>query len=123
LFTDIIKGDIQLASYILLHATGYTDATGIRYAFQARSHVHSVAEDVAAVGDYVALMNANSEFNAPVIEYLGIARGHPVLDFTGASNGVEDARKLGQKTIACVFDNASAMLLDFRFNQFMTMGF
>jgi hypothetical protein len=83
----------------------------------------SVAKDVTAICDDIALVNANSEINSPLIGDLGIAHGHPLLDFRGAPNGIYDARKLCQKAIACVFDDTSAILPDFRFNQFMTVGF
>jgi hypothetical protein len=105
-----------------LHATGYTDATGISYAFQSRGYIHSVPKDVTTVGNDVALVNTNSEINSSVIRRLGITLSHALLDFVAHRTASRTLINSAKKTIACVFDDASAMLPDFRFNQFMTMG-
>jgi hypothetical protein len=73
---------------------------------------YPVSKDVTAVYNDVALVNTHSEINSLIIGHLGVACGHPFLDFRGATHSIHNADKLSQETVARIFDDASAMLFD-----------
>ena len=49
--------------------------------FQSRSDIHSVAEDVSAIDDDVALVNTNSEFNSPLSGVFPLCAGSSLAGF------------------------------------------
>ena len=88
------------------------DAAPIGDAFEPSRDVHSVAEDVGALRDDVAEIDANAELNAPVRRYLRIALEHAALNFDCAGDGVHDAAEFSKNTVACGVGDVAAMHLD-----------
>ena len=64
-------------------------------AFQPGSDIDPVAKNVTAVGNDVADIDANAEFQALVRRYLRISSDDAALNFDRTSDRVNDARKLG----------------------------
>jgi hypothetical protein len=62
-------------------------------------------------------LNADAKLYAFVRRYGGVFLDHAALDFKGASRCVHRTRKFNQKTIACCFDDPTAMLFDFEINE------
>jgi hypothetical protein len=73
-----------------------------------------VAEDVAVLGDDIALVDADAEFDAAVRRSLAIQLGQRRLYFAGTPQGVDDAGELDQQPVARGLDQPAAMLGDLR---------
>ena len=86
-------------------------------ALEPRRHVDAVAEDVVALDDDVAEIDADAEFDAAVLRHVGVALAHPALDFGGAGDRVHDARELHQHAVAGQLDDAPLMLGDLGVDQ------
>jgi hypothetical protein len=69
-------------------------------------------EDVAAIDDDVADIDADTEFDAFVQRHVDVAAGHTLLDVDRAAHRVDGAAKLGQDTVPGVLDDSSAVLRD-----------
>jgi hypothetical protein len=83
---------------------------------QPNTSVDAVAKDITTVDNDIALMNAHPKFNSLIMRYVCVTLDHPFLDFGGATHGVEDAHKLSEEPIACIFDDTPPVLRDFGFN-------
>jgi len=73
--------------------------------------------------DHIAETDPDSKSNALVLRDVGIAVGHPPLQFSGAAHGVHDTGKFGQEAVARVLYGAAAVLPDLRFNELAEMRF
>jgi hypothetical protein len=70
---------------------------GIGQGFQPRRDVDAVAEDVLALRNYIAEVDAHSELD-PLLDWSSrIALDHPALHLDPAAHSIDDARELGQK--------------------------
>jgi len=85
--------------------------------FEARRHVHAIAQYIVAIDNDVAQINADTVLNAPVVHRLRLAFGHTRLHRDGAFERVDDAGELDQQAIAHGLDDAPAMAGDFRIDQ------
>src|SRR5262249_9360757 len=79
LFADILEGDIEFLADLVAHDPADADATGIGQTLEAGGQIHSVAEDVAILGDDVALMNTDAELDAVGGRDLSVALCHHPL--------------------------------------------
>ncbi len=68
------------------HGLGNSDAARFRQAFEPRCHIHTVAEDVIAVVDDVAKIDADAVGNAAVFRNIRLAAGHFPLHRNSAEN-------------------------------------
>jgi len=78
----------------------------------SRGDVDAVAEDIVALDDNVAQINPDPEFDPPLLNAGGLARGSRPLHRDGTAYGVDDAGELdehpvagGLKDTAAVFGN------------------
>jgi len=69
---------------------------GIRQCFQARGDVHATTEDIVLLDDDVAEIDPDPEPDPAVVGQAGLAIDHCPLQFSGAADGVHDARKFHQ---------------------------
>ena len=90
------------------------DPAGLRQRFEARGDIDAVAEDVVALGDHVAEIDANAKPDALFVGYLGFAVEHAALHLGRTAHRIDDARKLHEQAVAGGFDDAAAVLLDLR---------
>ncbi len=98
------------------------DAAGLRDAFEPRRDVDGVAQEVGAIDDDVAQVNADPERDAAVGGDLGVALRHAALHVQRAAPGVDDARKLDEDAVAGGLDDAAAMGRDGRIDQLQSHG-
>ena len=90
-------------------------------AFEARRDIHAVAEDVVALDDDVAEIDADAELDAPVLRHIGVALAHAALDLGGAGDRVHHARELHQHAVAGELDDAPLVLGDLGVDQLVAM--
>ena len=85
-------------------------APGAANPLQSRGDIDAVAHQVAvAFLDDVADVNADAEFDSPVLRHAGVALDEAVLDFDRAADRVHDAAKLDDTAVAGAFDDAAMM--------------
>ncbi len=69
----VVERGIETVAHILMHAARYANASRRRDLLQAGSNVDAVAEDVVALDDDVAEVDADAEGDAPILGYPGCA--------------------------------------------------
>ena len=93
-------------------------APGLAMPFEARGDVDAVAHQVAvALLDDVADMNADAEFDAPVLRHAGVALDQAVLHFDRAADRVDDAAELDDAAVAGALDSTAVMSGDSRVDE------
>ena len=95
LVPGILKGDVELAPYVLLHPGRHADAAWFRKTLQTCRHVHAVTENVATIDNDVAKIDADAELDALPLLHLGIALQHSVPDIKGTAHRFDDTTEFG----------------------------
>jgi hypothetical protein len=86
---------------------------GFGNAFQSCGDIDTVAHQIAvALLDHVAEMDADPELDAPFRRQARISLDHAVLDFDGATYGVDDASELKKDAISRPLYDAAVMQSD-----------
>jgi len=98
------------------------DAAAIGKPFEPSGDIDAVAEDVGALRDDVAEIYADAEFNALVRRYLRIAFEHAALNLDGTRDGVHDAAKFSENTVAGGVGDVAAMHRDRRVQELAPVG-
>ena len=111
----------QLVANLVVDDAGNTDPAGLRQCFQPCSDIDAVAEDVVALDDDVAEIDADAEPNALLVGHFGLAVEHAALHLGGAAHGVDNAGKFRQQPVAGGLDDATMVLGDLRIDQLPAM--
>ena len=72
-----------------------TNAAGICQGLDPCGDVDAVTKDVVLLDDYVAKVDADTEFDTPVSRTTGIDFGHRALHCDRAAHRIDDAGELG----------------------------
>src|SRR2546421_13118976 len=93
---DLLPADIrkrvgQLAVELIPHHTGYADAPGLGESLQPGGDIDAVAENVVAIGDNVAEIDADPKPDAPVFRHVGFVIEDQALHLYGAAHRIDDA--------------------------------
>jgi hypothetical protein len=102
---------------VVTHGSRDADPAGLCERFQARRDIDAIAEDVVAISDDVAEVDADAKPDLPFVGRLGLAVDHPALHLGSAAHRVDDARKFNQQAVAGGLDDAALVLLDLRIDQ------
>jgi hypothetical protein len=121
LLAHILERDVELAVGVLLNPTGHADAPRVRKGLQARSHVHPIPENVARLGDYISLVDADSELDALVLHDVRIPLGHPTLDLHGTTKRLHDTRELHEEAVSGGLYDPTTVLGDFWIHERVAM--
>jgi hypothetical protein len=81
--TEIVKGELGLAPYLLEGIGSKIDATRLALILDPCSHVDAVTENVISVDDDVADVDAHTELDPLFLRYRGVAFDHGTLDLNG----------------------------------------
>src|SRR5713226_5030447 len=122
LLAEVLVAQRELVPELIVGGARDADATRVGQTLEARSDIYAVAVDLLAVDDHVARIDADAEFHPPLggkTRVLSLERG---LNVDRALDRIHDAGKLGQYAIAGGIDEASAMLLDQRIDEFAMRG-
>jgi hypothetical protein len=122
LLAEILEGVIQLAVDLPLDVAGDAEPAGLGQALEAGGQVDPVAEDVLAVDDDVAQVDAHAPEDLAVRRRRVIALGEGALDLGGAGHRVDHAGELGQEAVAHELDDAPPAPGDGRFDQLLVVG-
>src|SRR6516225_9592593 len=111
LLAHILEWVGQLVADVIPHRPRNADPAGLSKGFQVCRDVYTVTEDVVFLHDHIANIDADAEYDAPLVRNLGLAIDHRPLDLDGATHRINDAREFRQHTVAGVLDDATVMLL------------
>jgi len=93
---------------------GDADPIGLGDTFEPGGDVYAVAEDVVALDQHVAEMDADAPFHSAVAGNRGVPLRRQVLQRQGAFDGADYRGELDQDTVAGRFEDPSAVLSDDR---------
>jgi len=93
---------------------GDADPIGLGDTFEPGGDVYAVAEDVVALDQHVAEMDADAPFHSAVAGNRGVPLRRQVLQRQGAFDGADYRGELDQDTVAGRFEDPTAMLRDAR---------
>jgi hypothetical protein len=90
LLAEVDKGELEFAEGVFLDPRRRANAVQLGQLFKTRRNVHTIAEDVAILHDNVALMDANTEVDAPISGLIGIAFGHLALHLDSTAQRLDE---------------------------------
>ena len=96
----VAKGQVELVPDLIVDRAGNGDAAGCGECLDARRDVDPVAEDVLAVDDHVADVDADPKLEPPVGRQYGVALREGPLDLDGSVQGADHARKVAEHAVA-----------------------
>jgi len=88
---QILEGEAQLVLHVIAHGARDANPAGLGQTLQPRGNVDAVAEDILAIDDDVAEIDADAEVDAAIGRQVGVTLGHRALDLDGAAHGIDDA--------------------------------
>ncbi len=100
--------DIDFAAHLLVDGARDAYATGRRQRFQPRRDIDAVAEDVFAVDDDVADIDAHAQAQPTIFRVSCAALAHVGLNGERRSHRGNSRRKLDQESVAHGLDQAPA---------------
>lgn len=123
LLPAILRSDIEFATYLVIGRTGQANTTRLGNPFEPRSHIDTIAHEVAIVlHDHVTKIDADAELDAPVLYEARVALSHDLLHIDGRTNCIHDRGELGQQAIPSRFDDTPAMGGDHRIDEILADG-
>ena len=111
---EIDEVRVDLAAHVVVGCARDQHAARVAKALQPRRDVHAVAENVVALDQDVAEVDAEAIEDAFVLGRVGVTLDHQRLDRDCAFDGGDDGGKLHQKPIAHRLDDAAAVVGDDR---------
>src|SRR5262245_55527872 len=97
-----------------MHAARYANASRCCDLLKPGGDVDPIAEDVVALDDDVAEVDANAESNAAIFWNVDGLGDHRCLHLDRAAHGIDHARELQQQAVAGGLDDAAAVTGDGR---------
>ena len=110
LLTQILEGDFETIGNLYCHRGGNADTPYVGKLLDARSNVHTVAENVVVFEDDVAKIDADPELDPPILGHVRIPPLHALLDFHGALYRIGHALELHEHPIARRLDDPALVL-------------
>ena len=108
LLAEIDEMRLDPAPHMFVSAAGNENAAGLADAFEPRRDIDAVAENVVALDEHVAEIDADAIEDALVFGRLGVALGHHFLDRDRAFDRGDDGGELDQEPVAGRLDDAAA---------------
>ncbi len=113
-------GDLHLepAAHLPIGVLRKTNCARLRNALKPRGDIDAVAHEIAvALLDDVSYMDADPEFDSPVLRHAGVALDEAVLHLDRAADRVHDAAELDNASIAGALHDTAVMGGDSRVDE------
>src|SRR5262249_26514536 len=99
----------QLRPDVVSNSTRDANPTRLRESLQAGRDINGVAEQVVALNDDVADMDADPKSHRLISRSIGVLLGYRVLNFDATLHGINGAGEIGDEAIACRVEDPTAM--------------
>lgn len=109
---NLIVADIQLAADLVPGIARDDNPTWIGQRLQPRGDIDAVAKYVAILGDDIAQIDADAEYDSTVRGFPGVRRRHRLLQRHGAAHRIHHAGEFRQYAVAHQFDDAAMVIRD-----------
>jgi hypothetical protein len=119
---SVLEREFKLTLRVLLNTTRDTDAPRLRQCLQTRGDVHTIAKDVIALDDHIALVNTEPELDALLRGHLGVPLNHPPLYLDSAAKRVHHAREIHEHAVPGGLDDPAPMLSDLGIYESLPVG-
>ena len=119
---DVLEGEAQLVQDLIAHYSADANPAGLSQRLQARRDIDTIAEDVIAVDDDVADIDADTKIDSFFLRNSGVAFGHTALHVDRTTHRVDHAGELQQETIARGLDDPAPMFGYLGINQVLAVG-
>jgi hypothetical protein len=113
------KSDADLSLHLAIDIVRHADAADLCDALEALGQDHAFPEDVAAVDDDFAEVEADAEPDLALVRRFGVAADHRVLNVDGAGQRLHCADEFREHAVAGGLEDAPAMPRDLRLDQFL----
>ena len=117
LYPEVLEREAELVEHLVAYRPADTDLPRQRQRLQARRDIDAIPENVVAVDNDVADVDAEAKFEAVFGGHARIAIDHSPLHVDRAANGIDHTGKLEQQTIAGRLDNPAAKFGDLGVDQ------
>ena len=95
--TEGSEAESKLSADLVIDGPRYGDAAGLADALQPRSDVDPLAQNIVAVDQHVAEMDADAIDDPPRLRRIDVALGHHALDRHGAFDGGDNRKEIQAK--------------------------
>jgi len=114
LLAEIDKVHIDLAADMVMRRARDQNAAGLAKTLEPRGDVDSLAENVVALDQHVAEVDADPKDDALSFRSVGVALGHQLMNSGSAFDCGDDRGKFQQQPVAHRLDDPSARVRDQR---------
>ncbi len=97
---------------------GDADTTDVGQLLNTRSDIHTVAENVLVFENDVAKIDADPEFDPPILWHVRISPLHALLDLHGTPDCISHTVELHEHAVARRLDDPALVLCDGGIDQF-----
>jgi hypothetical protein len=95
---------------------------GIGQGFDPCRDVNTVAVEIVSLDDHVAEIDADAQLDAALRRDTRVPLGHHLLHLDRAAHRIDNAGKFHQQAVAGGLDDAAAVLVDQRIDQFSSVA-
>jgi hypothetical protein len=106
LLAAVLEGEVEFVAHLVAHDPADANPARLRQGFKPRRDIDAIAENVPAVNDDVAEVDADAKLDPSPGGHRGVAHGHLALYVNRAAHRVDDAGELDEDPIAGGFDDA-----------------
>ncbi len=104
--------ELQLVADCGAHRLGYADSTGLGETLQSGGDIHPVTVDVVAVLDDVTQIDADAELDLAIVGLVLVEGSEGSLDMSRTGKRIDRRLEHGERGVAGVVHDATAMVLD-----------
>src|SRR5260221_14448267 len=94
----ILKRTLNLAPNLPVSIVGNANPTRLCDPFETHCNIDPITKDIIVCADNITDVNADAKFDPLVLRHIGILFRHAALDFVGASDGIDHACGLDERT-------------------------
>ena len=121
LLAEVLEAEAQLIAHLIVDIARNQDAAWFGECFQPCCYIDAIAVDIILITDDVADVDPDTEFDATIESYLGIAFGHAALDVYRVAHSVDDTDEFHQHAVARGLNDTATVLGYFWIDQLLAM--
>ena len=119
---EILEGKAQLVQDLIAHDPADADPARIGQRLQPRGDIDAIAEDVVAVDDDVADIDADAKVESLIGCNACVALRHAALHVDRAAHRIDDAREFHQQAVTGGLDDPAVVFGDLGIDKLPPVG-